>query len=52
MSHRIREAMRSGGLDPLGGAGKIVEADETYFGERENFMPSSQRGGRPYIKSG
>jgi transposase-like protein len=52
MSHRIREAMRSGGLDPLGGAGKVVEADETYFGERENFMPSSNRGGRPYTKGG
>ena len=52
MSHRIREAMRSGGLDPLGGVGKIVEADETYFGERENFMPSSQRGDRPYTKRG
>ena len=52
LSHRIREAMRSGGLDPLGGAGKIVEADETYFGECENFMPSSNRGGRPYTKGG
>jgi transposase-like protein len=52
LSHRIREAMRSGGLDPLGGIGKVVEADETYFGERENFMPSSNRGGRPYTKSG
>jgi transposase-like protein len=50
LSHRIREAMRSGGLDPLGGAGKIVEADETYFGQRENFMPGSQRGDRPYKK--
>ena len=31
MSHRLREAMKSsGGL--LGGSGKIVEADETYFG--------------------
>ena len=48
LSHRIREAMRSGGLDPLGGIGKVVETDETYFGERENFMPSSQRAGRPY----
>ncbi len=48
LSHRIREAMRSGGLDPLGGLGKTVEADETYFGARENFMPSSQRGDRPY----
>ena len=44
--------MLSGGLDPLGGVGKIVEADETYFGNRENFMPSSQRGDRPYIKGG
>jgi hypothetical protein len=52
LSHRIREAMRSGGLDPLGGVGKIVEADETYFGERENFMPSSRRAGRPYTKGG
>ena len=52
LSHRIREAMGSGGLDPVGGAGKVVEADETYFGERENFMPSSNRGGRPYTKGG
>jgi transposase-like protein len=52
LSHRIREAMRSDGLDPLGGSGRVVEADETYFGERENFMPSSNRGGRPYTKSG
>jgi transposase-like protein len=28
MAHRIREAMRDGGLAPLGGAGQIVEADE------------------------
>jgi transposase-like protein len=32
MSHRIREAMRDGSLSPLGGSGKIVEADETYIG--------------------
>lgn len=36
MSHRIREAMRSGGLGPLGGGGGVVEADETYFGKVEN----------------
>jgi transposase-like protein len=30
MTHRIREAMRTGGLAPMGGGGKIVEADETY----------------------
>ena len=32
MSHRIREAMRVVGVDPMGGSGKIVEADETYIG--------------------
>ncbi len=36
MAHRIREAMRDGGLGPLGGEGKIVEADETYYGPAEN----------------
>ena len=32
LSHRIREAMRDGSLTPMGGAGGIVEADETYIG--------------------
>ena len=32
MEHRIREAMRDVSGDKLGGAGKIVEADETYVG--------------------
>src|SRR5918995_207338 len=33
MAHRLREAMRDGGLvAPMGGGGGIVEADETYFG--------------------
>jgi transposase-like protein len=33
LTHRIREAMRSGGLlPPMGGTGKTVEADETYIG--------------------
>ena len=32
MMHRIREAMRTGGLEPLGGSGKIVETGETYHG--------------------
>lgn len=33
LHHRVMEAMRRGGLDlPLGGSGKVVEADETYFG--------------------
>jgi transposase-like protein len=32
ISHRIREAMRVTGVEPMGGAGKVVEADETYIG--------------------
>jgi transposase-like protein len=36
MAHRIRHAMSVGGLTaPIGGEGKIVEADETYFGKKE-----------------
>ena len=34
LTHRIREAMRSGGLAPMGGAGEIVESDETYIGKK------------------
>lgn len=32
MSHRIREAMRSGALAPMGGNGGVVEVDETMQG--------------------
>ena len=48
MGHRIREAMRDGNLAPMGGAGRIVEADETYFGPTAEPRPSKQRGDRPY----
>jgi transposase-like protein len=50
MAHRIREAMREGGLAPLGGEGKIVEADETYYGKPDQPHVSPQRRGRPYTK--
>jgi transposase-like protein len=36
MSHRIREAMRSGDLSPFGAEGGVVEADETYIGREPN----------------
>ena len=38
MEHRIREAMRAGGLAPMGGSGSIVEVDETFIG-RKAGMP-------------
>jgi transposase-like protein len=54
MFHRVREAMRRGGLDlpPLGGERQIVEADETYFGQQENPQMSPQRQGQPYKRKG
>jgi transposase-like protein len=48
MAHRVRECMRTGGLGPLGGEGKIVEADETYYGKTKEPRPSKQRRRRPY----
>jgi transposase-like protein len=33
MSHRIREAMRTVGMEPMGGAGQVVEVDETFYGQ-------------------
>jgi len=35
MAHRIREAMRADKAEPMGGPGKIVEADETYYGPKD-----------------
>lgn len=52
MAHRIREAMKSDPAQtgPLGGAGKVVEADETYFGKVET--PKTTRAdGTPYTKA-
>jgi transposase-like protein len=43
LSHRIREAMTDGGLSRLGGAGDVVEADETYIGRKAGSVP--KRGG-------
>lgn len=35
MTHRIREAMKSGNLPPMGGVGVTVEIDETFIGKKE-----------------
>src|ERR1700722_11729653 len=34
LAHRIREAMRDGSLAPMGGAGAVVEIDETFTGRK------------------
>jgi transposase-like protein len=53
MAHRIREAMRDGGLDVMGGPGTsgIVEADETYYGraKQKNLLKPRTT---PYTKGG
>jgi len=48
MLHRIREAMKpeSGGM--LGGNGKIVEADETFWGNTKRSKAAKQYKGRGY----
>ncbi len=51
MCHRIREAMRAGGLGPLGGEGQIVEADETYYGPVERAkVRTKTTSGRPFTR--
>lgn len=37
MSHRIREAMRSGSFSPMGGGGGAVEVDETFIGQADQI---------------
>ncbi len=46
LAHRIREAMRTGGLAPLGGEGKYVEADETFLGDSETHRRRKGRTAR------
>lgn len=52
--HRVMEAMRRGGLLPLlGQGGKVVEADETYFGNvPEAKRPTQTTSGRKFTKKG
>jgi transposase-like protein len=49
LSHRIREAMRSGSLAPFGEGGGIVEADETFIGI-EPGEPKAKAGGNHKMK--
>ena len=44
MAHRIREGMRDMNPGHLGGGGKTVEADETYFGDKDIVTKRTKRG--------
>jgi transposase-like protein len=48
MSHRIREAMRSGDMSPFGNEGGAVEIDETFIGRDFNKKPKGEKKGRGY----
>ncbi len=48
LAHRIREAMRSSNLAPMGGAGGAVEVDETFIGNDRTIKPKGVKKGRGY----
>jgi transposase-like protein len=48
MFHRIREAMREGTDNPMGGGGGTVEADETFWGNTRSKTRSKPKGHRGY----
>jgi transposase-like protein len=51
LHHRVMEAMRRGALDQtfMGGEGKVVEVDETYFGKiPEDQQAKTKADGRPF----
>jgi transposase-like protein len=52
MAHRIREAVRVIDPSPLGGPGKVIEADEAYHGKRETPVPLARGRVRKPTKGG
>jgi len=48
MAHRLREAMRSGEFNVMGGDGGVVEVDETFIGHDKAVKPKHEKKGRGY----
>jgi len=44
MMHRLREAMKELNETPMGGSGKTVQADETYYGNTSRRAKSDKKG--------
>lgn len=51
MAHRIREAMRPSDPKPIGGSGKTVEVDETYFGPAGEVFDNKANSGRDELRN-
>jgi transposase-like protein len=51
LGHRIREAMRSGELAPMGGVGSTVEADETFIGRKDGTVKRRGHGHKNAVLS-
>src|SRR3546814_7771700 len=50
MSHRIREAMRSGDLAPFGSGGGDVEVDETFIGRDPDARPTPKHANPSWVE--
>ena len=48
MAHRLREAMTTMGMEPMGGEGVTVEVDETFIGRDKSIKPDHEKKGRGY----
>ena len=51
MAHRIRESMKPLDDQPMGGGGKIVEADETFIGQKKGFKKRAGVGHKMAVMS-
>jgi transposase-like protein len=50
MAHRIRESMREVNPEPMGGEGQSVEADETYYGQKDEFRGKPWKEKKGHLK--